>query len=257
MQNLPINIDITEFSSLNKISQKESQDLIDSILKAIATQFRYEWVEAAKNELHSTRQAYINAIYVEDNSPTLKTVGLRPGFLVNGVELGLDAFDMKLGFSKSSKVKLKASGGWYITVPFSFATSGAIGDSEVFSNKMPEEIHAAVKKSAAEGKKQLGFGDIPKQFQIPQIRERITLPNRTFEEYVHKSPIYEGIQKSNKPNHSGYVSFRRVSDLSDDNSWIHSGIQAHNLCDKALSKMDGSVIEDLVANRTDAFLESL
>jgi hypothetical protein len=185
------------------------------------------------------------------------------------LENGVGAFDMKQGMMKSAKVKYTKTGGWYMTIPFRFATSDAIGENESFSSVMPQEIYDLVKNFSPQ-KTQIGgnsksaeslkSGDIPNQFIAPKSRNSVineTL-NKTFDAYTHKSSIYEGMQKSSKTYEGGqgssYNSFRRVSGNSDPMSWIHSGIQRYNLSQQAIENTDVDLIID---NTVDKLLSEM
>jgi len=52
-------------------------------------------------------------------------------------------------------------------------------------------------------------------------------------------------------NQNTYMTFRRVSDKSDENSWIHKGFEAHNFMEKALEE---SQVDKVFAECRDEFL---
>jgi len=160
---------------------------------------------------------------------------------------------MKEGFEKSSKVKHTKSGGWYLTIPFRFAGAGALGENEIFSGVLPKAVQSAVKNlvsNKGEFKTSVKFGDslkakdIPDAFKEPKTRAAFSdiTSKKTFEQYVHKTSIYEGVGQSSKTyqnaTQSMFNSFRRVSSNSDPNSWINSGIRAHNLAEKSLNNFN-------------------
>jgi hypothetical protein len=121
----PFNIDVTVMSKELGLSQQESSQLIGEVLDGITNEFERLLIEEAKIELHSTRNIYIEGIYKKKNSLKESEVGLV-GQLPNMIELGSDPFDMKDGFSKSSKKHMKKSGeGWYLTIPFRYANPGS------------------------------------------------------------------------------------------------------------------------------------
>mgnify|MGYP001581022848 FL=1 len=70
--------------------------------------------------------------------------------------------------------------------------------------------------------------------------------------YQHKSNIYEGmvkIQKTyEKATQSKYMTFRRVSDLSDPMAWIHPGFNAKNFAESAINQTDFDFIAEQVVN---------
>jgi hypothetical protein len=54
-------------------------------------------------------------------------------------------------------------------------------------------------------------------------------------------------------SHSSYTTFRRVSDLSDPNSWINTGIEARHLADTAAGKLETD-LERFVWGIADEFI---
>lgn len=239
---IPISLNISDLAEEFSFTREDSKDFIDYVLSEIVGAFAIQWREEAK-VLKSTRKEYQRSIQIIDTSPTTKSVVLR-GWLPNAVESGLEAFDMKPGFERSSKKKYNKTGGWYLTIPFRWATPEAEGDSSIFSGRMPKEIHKIAKKQPG---KPLSLDDLPEQYRPPKKREKIVLKSKVFEEYVHKTSIYHGIVRKDVKGHSQYMSFRRVSEKSmktDPNSWIHKGITARNLAEKALGNTEIDVIAD-------------
>ncbi len=185
-------------------------------------------VDLANKNLGSTKKQYIDGILISNDSIELE------GFIPNAVEDGISGFDMKSGFSKSSKKKSTKSGGWYLTIPFRVFTPGRGSD---YRNQMSWQIYRAVR---ANRKYDAGTPD-----SRPAFSDNKT--GRVWEQYEHKSPILEGIKRTINPNNgrSSYSTFRRVSNNSNPDSWIHTGIMAHRLFDKAWAEVDlEKVIED-------------
>jgi len=195
-------------------------------------------VSAAKTNLTKTKKQYIEGIRVNSNSIYLE------GFLPNAVESGLGAFDMKNGFQKSSKAKRGKNGGWYLTVPFRIGTPNSSGIQ--VANVMPSDVYRAIKMKKVFNSNK----------HTPGMRGAVsnTSTGKVWEEYAHKYSFFEGIVQTNRnvsTNRSTYNTFRRVSSNSDANSWIHSGIKAHNLFDEAWRNTD---IEGIIDKSLDAFV---
>ena len=257
---VPINIDLKPLIQKFQVDREEIRPLVTSMLNNITKRIEMEWFRAS-NSLHGTRAQYQQGIYVKKVDYNSAIIGLT-GVLPNMIEQGCSAFDMKVGFEKSNKKVItlrvdkdgNTKSGWYLTIPFRHGSSGALGESQAFSGVMPTDIH----KIAGE----LSGGEHIKKAMLPPkytenlgSRPKITGHDGVvYDTYQHKHSIYEGIQKSQKPNHSGYVSFRRVSDNSDKNSWIHTGIQAHNFLDKAIMNANLDMVK---RNEIDKFLDSL
>lgn len=250
----PIEIDTRELVLDFSLTQADTEQLAEDVVQVVTRALEMQWREEARNSLSQTREQYMNSIVVTKTSSTSNTITLV-GMLPNMIEQGAEPFDMKEGFSRSNKKKLKANGGWYLTIPFAYGQHGSLGTSQKFSGVLPRHITKTLKR------KQSKFGqgavlsnsDLPKEHQIPQSRGTTKLvTGATMPEYTHKSSIYEGLTQ---PVKGGPVmSFRRVSDSSDDNSWIHTGITAYNLAEKAISKVD---IPELVGETIDVFLDNM
>lgn len=252
---IPVVIDLSAISEEFNLPKDEFNSFANFVLEEVAASFAKEWEEEAKQSLHQSKNEYIRGIYVKNINNTTKVVGLA-GWLPNAVEEGISGFDEKPGFARSAKIHFKKDGtGWYLTIPYKTATPNAIAESTIFSGKMPNEIYQVLKAKAKTGDTTgLKLGEIPKEFQIPKTRPEVKLESKTFEAYTHKPPIYEGIIKSPIQYHSGYTSFRRVSNLSDPNSWIHTGIEGRNLAEKAL---ESTHVDQIVDQAIDAFLQTL
>lgn len=251
----PVKIDVSDFVSEWNLTAQETDLLIFNILDEIAVRFSDNWKKQADQSLKQTRSEYQNSIYIEKPDPYSVEIGLR-GWLPNAVEKGLEPFDLKKdAFSLSNKRKFKKGGGWYLTIPFRIGTPGIVADSTLFSTVMPEQVYqVALRELRGDSKKSLSASQLPEEFRVkgvrPEVVNRIT--KQVFPEYQHKNSIYEGMRRSDKEHHGHYVTFRRVSDLSDLNSWIHSGITAHNLMEKTFSEFP---FAQIVSNVKEKFLK--
>lgn len=229
----PIIVDISEVAQEFIMSGEEVKSMSQFILSNIADEYIRNWEHLVDQNLHSTRSEYKKAIFSEQQDDYSIIIGLTPreSQLALMLEDGASIFDIKEGYKKSSKRKIGKDGKWYLTVPFRWATSEALGESGVFANKMPAPIEKLVKVS----KQPLTFNQLPGQFR--QIGSNKTSG------YTHKSTIYEGlfreeIGSGSKEKRGGYFSFRRVSDNSDPLSWIHPGFTALKLMEKAAQETD-------------------
>jgi hypothetical protein len=149
----------------------------------------------------------------------------------------------------SPKAKTNKAGEKYITVPFRFGTPDAIGESDVFSSIMPEAVYEVASAEPTTiptvgGSKSAGLvvDKLPVQYQKPNTRKEIkdSAGKILFKAYTHKGSIYEGITKNQDAatGQNTYNSFRRVSEKSDPDSWIHKGIEQYNLVSKALQNFN-------------------
>lgn len=233
----PINIDISDFVKFWHLTAEESDMFVYSVLDEIGTRFADQWRNEAGKVLKQTKQQYQRAIYIEKPDPYSLVVGLA-GWLPNAVEQGLEPFDMKPGFSGSSKKKYKSNGGWFLTIPFRFATPDALGESTVFANVMPGKVYEIAKTTLKNRRDSLKVTQLPEPFRLKGVRPEVMNKEtgQVFKAYEHKNSIYEGMKNMGGEKHSQYMTFRRVSDLSDPMAWIHTGIQPAGLLEKTLSQ---------------------
>lgn len=240
-----ITIDTKSLAQEFALSQNQIEKLVSSVIDGLTLKASERWKLIASQELSSTRDLYINSLIIGEEGPYIGYVMMvSKNPLPIMLEIGVQPFDMKEGFSHSSKIRIKKGSGWYLTIPFRFASSTSLGESSIFSGKLPKEIEILAKKLSP--KETLKINKIPEQYQIPKTREFLKGKNKKGEEvefktYIHKTSIYEGLQHtklSGSERHNMYSSFRRVSDTSDFNSWIFPGLIAKNFRDKTLKSMD-------------------
>lgn len=258
---------LSEIYNQFRLNSQECMQLAQKVNVAVSNAIYNNWLNLASKELKSTKERYMRGLIEPDfsvNGMTVKGMIVLFGKLALMVEDGSPPFDMKIGFSQSSKIKLKAIGGWYLIVPFRHSTPGAIGENEAFANVMPKEVYAVAKdlnptKSDFKGVKVL-YGSSLKEGQIPKpYDEKKTRPGYgNFKSYTHKSSIYEGMIRNEKTyaktTKSSYFTFRRVSDTSDPNSWIHPGFKPVNLAEKSVNITN---IDIIVENEVADFLDSI
>lgn len=249
---IPISIDISDTVEEFVLSQEETDSLRLYVLDRVLTDFTEKWQDEIKNNLHSTRKEYLRGIFQETYGDDFEVViGLTPrqSRLAMMIEEGSNEFDEKEGFENSDKKKIGKNGNWYITVPFRLATSEALGESEIFSGKMPKPIEKLAKNLGP--KESIKLDNIPKELQ--------GLGKNATSGYTHKFNIYEGLQRVESGSGANekrgqYMNFRRISENSDPASWIHPGFEARGLMDKALESTDiGNVvdaaIDEFLSNR--------
>lgn len=248
---MDLDINIGDVVKEFELTQPQVNSMVSAVKQSLLMEIHRNWSAAANSELNSSRAGYLRGLVMFDDGEASGGVKLV-GKFNNMVENGISAFDMKQGFQNSSKVKMSKKGNWYMYVPFRWATPGALGDNEVFSNVMPQELYDII-RSKSGLKPSIKSSDLTEQFSVKQVVRSATadLLNNKFKQYVHKSSIYEGIVKNTKTFPSGaksstYSSFRAVGKMSDPASWIHSGIKMHNLAAAAIQQTD----IDLITNNT-------
>lgn len=244
---IPIKINVDELAAEFHLSGKDVSDLKEEILSGLCNELVRNWSQQAREKLKSTRSEYIRSLKVFREGKFKGGVELI-GWLPNRIESGLSPFDMKIGMLKSNKTKKGSKGQDYITVPFRIGIPSTLGESQIFTNIMSPAVYKIAK--SLQGKETVKTGQLPSPLQIPQTREFIKTQTKVFEAYTHKAPIFTGIQKGQGAFHGQYHTFRRISSsASDPNSWIHTGIQAYKLADRALKEMDVVIATDQTIDR--------
>lgn len=247
MLEIPIIVDVSEAVQSAFLTEAQGMALGTVIIDRIVENYETKWNKLIETNLKQSRSEYEKAKYIQRFGNLEAVFGLtdRQSKLPLMIENGVLPFDQKIGFEKSGKVKIKNGGGWYLTIPFRHATSKAVAESGVFSTIMPKEIYNIAKK-----KSPVTAMDLPINHLNVGVRATIDMGGIKVPEYVHKTPIYQGLSKINvastsKEIRSSYMTFRRVSDKSDFNSWWYPGLNAKNLMDRALEMSDIGKVTDL------------
>lgn len=250
---LLLDIDIAPVVEEFNLLIDQSKNLSSQILKRVIDQYMQDWERIVSQDLNQTKDEYLKAIgvdYIDDFSAVIKLDGRKSGLALK-LEEGADPWDIKEDLKLGTKIKTTKDGGWYVDVPFRFATSEALGSSPVFSATMPAAIQRIVKKQSPAPLKQ---GQIPAQYSKPGYRREITKPVN-IPRYDHKVSVYEGLRRIQTGQKSGkYMNYRRVSENSDDNSWIHPGLFARKFMDKTLNQLP---VNDIVDNVISEFLSNI
>lgn len=264
----PIVIDLSGLKTQFNLASNHIDSLTEVCVQAVTTAIYSNWQAIAKKELHSTLPEYLHNLHIVDKGRFAKQIILT-GILPVMIESGADAFDLKEGFKKSKNVKktvpvynskggvVYPGGDWYLTVPFRHGTPGIVGQAG-FSNEVPQEIYN-IMLGKAKGSA-LHKSEIPEPYDVPKSRAAILDENgkTLFAEYKHKSSIFEGLTKRsaayNKVIQNTYGTFRRVGENSDPDSWIHKGIKAYNLAERAIKQTN---VDEIVENEVLMFLDNI
>lgn len=250
---IPINIDIS--SLIEEFSLDENQTLMigTTIIDRVAQEYSYRWKNLIDKELKSSRNEYLRGIFIERVNPTEIIFGLsnRESSLPLSIEEGHGPWDEKPFLLGSLKAKRTKDGKPFLTVPFRHATPQAIAEAGIFSSIMPQDVYQLAKNSPMPLKR----SQLPESQQIPGIRKEIDVPGLKVPEYIHKAAKYEGLVRveassSENENRGQYMTFRRVSDKSDPNSWFNGGIIAKRLMDRALEIAQIDRVADMAIDET-------
>ena len=224
-----------------------------SLLEAVASEARQEWVKLARERLHGTANTYIEAIGIPKRKGSTIEIKLN-GVMPNMLENGSPPFDMKKGLLRSPKAKRDKKGHKYITVPLRMKSAGAMGGSPPV---MPSPIYRQALK--------LQFGQsltLPKKYEGWGLRTRLSADLKKWGHYTWKSSPFQGVTRVQRfsgltklglPREKlgAMMTFRRVSTKSDPDSWIHPGFTALNLIEKTADKVN-SIFPKILDSLTSA-----
>lgn len=247
-----IQFDSSQIAQDFLLSESQVKDMIDFSIKEITASFAREWEKIANEKLVTSRNEYVQSLIVVDEGYGQGAVLLR-GWLPNAVEEGQSEFDIKIGLLNGPNAKVGKNGSKYNTVPFRYGTSGSI-EANFNGGLLPVEVYQVAKTKSVGTP--LTKEELPQQFQEAKTVTVKAPAPKNFEEYTHKSSIYEGVIKNEDKvtGQSTYSSFRRVSENSNVNSWQHPGIEAHHLAEQTLNNFD---IPTQVGVAVDNYLKSI
>jgi hypothetical protein len=237
-----INIDISGVANTYNFTSEDGKALSNYVLDRITDVYMSNWEQLVDKNLHKTADMYkagMDAQRPDDYTAIFSLEKKEDSAIALMIEDGASSFDEKQGFERSEKKKTSKSGGWFLTIPFRIASAESIASSNIFSGKMSKAVLKTI-QDLPKGES-LTASNMPPELQIKGIRAEIPGYKPAYE---HKSFDFEGLRHSTKPGHGQYEMFRRVSDESDPNSWIHKGLQPHNFMEKALQETDINSIYD-------------
>lgn len=265
-------IDLSDVIIGEGLSRRDSQELASRVVSENLFAIYNNIYQNANRSLKKSRGAYLDGLQVTEVKRLRGRVELV-GALANMVEQGATAFDIKEGMAASSKRKIKKGGGWYMTIPFRIGTPNAIGNKG-FAGNMPSNLYGVVRRNKAKetamggttvSGKGVNYGQL-QSTNNTQLNKReaikkedgLGLSAAQRKEYVSKAPLMLGLMRSQKTYEKAtqgqYNTFRRISDKSPANSWIHRGIKARRFFDRALRETN---MEDLTFNIIDEYLTEI
>lgn len=214
----------------------------------IATAARDEWVRIAQSRLKTSREFYVQGLrqaesykMTELGSGGVKFEITLVGDMANNVEFGMGSFDMKAvrpGWLGGGKSKTGKNGKKYVTIPFRHST----GNSPRFADTgkaaavgLKAQLRTAVKNYGLDRMIKTGTGQV-----VEGVAGRI--PNNATD--VH--PYLRGLTRTQTVTAGSLgtrgqgtlTTFRRLSENSKPEAWIHPGIQAVNIMPEVEAWMD-------------------
>ena len=211
--------------------EKDARNAIDTISKSLlvardaaidiaASQLYFSIEQMARQELKTTYKPFIMGLSIKTEEDE---ISFELDEMAQQVETGFKARDLR-DLLYGSSAKINEDGDRYIDIPFRAATPSANMRGANFASQMEKHSYEAVKKLGS-----LKAGDLDATRGINQLTG-----------YVHKNHIYENLQKLDNPNGTGsiYMSFRRLSEKSDPDSFKIKPVSGHYIVKRAIEQFD-------------------
>lgn len=174
-------------------------------------------VEMTSSRLHGTRQQYINALNMKQESPGVYVVYLDPS--VSHLEDGYARFEMLPKLAQGPKAKTAKDGHKYVVIPMQKTTSPVNPESPI-QKHLAGELKDIIAKRRFQKVRE---GVSPKTGKYTTV-ERLTDKNV---HYMLQNLVRIREYKSpgaKRPLSSAYFTFRTASEKQDANSrWVHPG----------------------------------
>ena len=248
---LEIEIDVSRPMQELQLLADDAPKLASAILDRITDEYSQRWETEVSNNLKRTKSEYLRAMKVErvnEFNASIQLLHTETDLPIK-LEEGAAPWDIKTFLKKSGKTKQSIGGGWYVDVPFRFSTGGGELKTPGYSAVAPASIISKAKQKAPKALKTL---DLPKKYQAAKIRDMIVKNNVVIPHYQHKVSIYTGLRRrevGTPAKKSGsYSTFRRVSDESDANAFMHKGFYARKFMDKTVESLEWDNIVTVVIN---------
>ena len=242
--------------------EEEIRKAIPEIVSNITTLLEIQWKQEATNSLKSVEK-YNNSFSQKEISPFhIILENNHPAVLI--LESGSSPFDMKRMLDTSSHVKVSKDGKRYIRIPFEGKVkdyiAGGVDKDEI--RAMAGSKFVTLKDGNRERRIITRYGDRltdmgntgvkRKYFTVlsatsEKFPNKTNRPNMGFAPYTeHKaattidytwksSPFENAVKMTDFQGKTmGMKTFRTISDNSDPNSWIHPGIHASHIAEKAV-----------------------
>lgn len=220
--------------------EEETVELCRQAVAGLAKAAQAEWIRLAQVRLSTSREMYINGLRqaesfaVEkvggENVYTISLIGEMP----NAIESGMPSFDMKAsrpGWLGGSKAKVGKDGKKYVTVPFRHSTGSTARldySGKAAAMDLKKELKKTVRAYGLDRMKRASTGAV-----IPGAVKRVP-KDPDVHRYLHgltkiQKPMAGFTKSGMQRGSSQLMTWRRISENSPSDAWIHPGFQARNL----------------------------
>lgn len=210
-----VKVDDRLLQRYNLIIQKQLQYEVSAY---ITESIEKRWRKLVSERLDSSKVHYLTGMSVTRKGKTTE-MRLEGSFPVM-IEKGNPAFDMK---------PILLAGRPYADIPFRhLAPSSAHGSREIgasYENKLGAEEARRMGRAIYETARRLEPGERLSAGHAPKLKD------------THKTDIYAGMQRNVVGLRATYMTFRRVSENSPDDSWIQPARRGKDLIGETLKEL--------------------
>lgn len=231
IESMGYNLDLFEESTVEVFKRS---------LAGLAKAAQAEWIRIAQERLRSSREMYVDGLRRADSFSVTSLDGEKAyaisliGRMPNAIELGMSPFDMKgvrPGWLGGGKAKTAKDGTKYITVPMRHSTSSDARLAYTGKAAMAD-LKTELKKTVASygldrmvrtASGQVVTGPVKRVPKDPDV-------HRYLQGLTRIQTATGGMTKSGMQRGSStLMTFRRMSEKSSPESWMHPGLEARNI----------------------------
>jgi hypothetical protein len=250
--NLKFNIDAAAIAEAFKdLAMEVEQDLEKGIANlAVMTDAAVK--EMVQNELHSSRETYLENLSLLEVSPGIWVVSLDQPAL--WIEEGIpEQFDMKPGLLKDTQAS-PTTGRRHKVIPFEH--SKAPSKLTPYAQNVVDRIKRNLKKDKINFKKlEVNDDGSPKRGLLHTKNYGGETPGKGNTPVMEGVSIYQSVTKTGNVRRD-ILTFRTVSDgPNQKNKWIHPGLDAKKFMDKAfewaMKEWEDTILPEILAKYSD------
>lgn len=232
---MQLKVDFRGLKQVKTILEEFSNEYKDELEEQVSNLAKMAYtraVELVKSKAKSTQQDYINALDLEshrDKDGITYVLSLNPE--MNMYEDGFDSYNMKEGLLNGPNAKIAANGNRYNTVPF---------EHQPYSKAAASASTIKLRQSAKKAIEHYGLDKIIKSSKNKALMGKVgVIQDKRYHSNIQGLTKYQ--TQVGKAVQSTYKTFRRVSDASDADSWIHPGFSGFHI----FEDIDNFVEEEL------------
>jgi hypothetical protein len=234
MSNLRFNVDVKGIVENLAQGREEAEAALKEGVRGLATMTHAKTMELASEELNSTSVKYRKALSFQQVAEDIYVVSLDESLL--WLEDGRKAGEMINDLLKKN-AKISKEGFRYKAIPFDYSSSTPKSQRTQFSASMVNLVQRALKERNLPYKKlEVGRDGKPLLGKLHTMNIASPRPTATAShDALAGLNVYQHMDEGGNARRS-MVAYRMVSDKhSGTGKWVHPGIPAKQLMDKALA----------------------